>query len=68
MSSTSIVNFFDPHNREHLESYIHLKNKGVWPDGFIKDDIYFPVAWQVSLYAKMADCWVNYVLTRTSEG
>ena len=35
----SIVEFFDPSNRGHIEAYAYLNKTGKWPDDFLPADI-----------------------------
>ena len=58
----NIIEWFDPHNKEHLKAYKHLEDTGAWPKGFVPRDIIFTTSWMASLNRKMADCWVNHKL------
>lgn len=58
----SIVDWFDPHNREHLEAWIHLEEQGVWPEGFIPKEVTFGPTWVVEIGIKMAHCWISHAL------
>ena len=63
MNKKSFVEWFDPYNRVHLEAYNHLRMTGVWPMGFIPESIYMDQHWQVLIFAKLADAWVEYRLS-----
>lgn len=56
----AIHNWFDPHNQEHLEAYSYLMKTGVWPEGFINQDIIFLTNWQVCIAHKLAEAWLEY--------
>lgn len=58
----TIIDFFDPHNQEHIEAYAHLCFVGVWPEWFVLDEVTFPQMWTVLLANKLADCWVQHIL------
>lgn len=49
--------FFDIHNPEHLRAYRHLRDVGVWPEGFIPKDLEMGHVWQMWLISKMAEEW-----------
>lgn len=62
----TIIEFFNPHEIEHLKAYRHLEKKGVWPKKFsskLKDEfgreLIFPNCWQVGVAGKMAAAWLN---------
>lgn len=57
----SIVDWFDPYNREHLTAYRHLCDTGMWPENFISENIYLPPGWQVFIVNKMSDAWLEYM-------
>jgi hypothetical protein len=54
-----IVDWFNPKDLNHLRAYNHLRNYGVWPDGFITKDIEFTFSWQMLLIAKIANEYIN---------
>jgi len=60
---TSIVDWFDPKNIEHLRAYNHLRNYGVWPLSFSVEfndrDIEFVPSWQILLLGKIANEYIN---------
>jgi len=57
-----IDQFFNESNVEHLRAYRHLSKTGIWPEGFLPEDIEFFPSWQMALMAKMAECWISLVL------
>jgi hypothetical protein len=64
MKTITIVDWFNPHNMEHLQAYKHLSHTGTWPkpfwDKILKDNqIEMTTAWQVALACKIADAFVN---------
>ena len=54
----NIMEWFDPENIDHLKAYKHLMDTGMWPEGFIPDNIEIPVSWNTHLVYKMANLWV----------
>jgi hypothetical protein len=57
---TSIVEYFNPYNVEHLKAYKVLAKTGMWPEDFIPKSLdNAPTLWQVALVNKMADAWVE---------
>jgi hypothetical protein len=58
----SIIDFFNPHNIEHLKAYRVLEKTGFWPKDFLPKDgegAEWPMLWQVELAAKMAQAWLQ---------
>jgi len=51
--------WFDVYNVEHLAAYKELSETGVWPKGFITDDIKLPHMWITKIQLKMATAWVE---------
>ena len=58
----SILDFFNPKDLEHLQAYVHLNNTGVWPTGFLPDEITFPNLWQVTLAGRLAEAYLQLCL------
>ena len=54
-----ITKFFNPYNVDHIKAYKNLMITGMWPDGFLPEDIDYDPQWQVTIQAKMASCWVD---------
>ena len=63
MNKKSFVEWFDPHNKKHIEAYQHLRNTGCWPLGFLPEKIYMEPHWQILIFAKLADAWTDYKLS-----
>jgi hypothetical protein len=64
MKTISIVDWFDPHNMEHLQAWKDLQKTGTWPQSFwqkmlFDDRIIITTNWQYSIYAKIADAFVK---------
>jgi hypothetical protein len=59
LGQPSVVDFFDPHNPEHLKAFDELDKTGIWPKGFI-DGLEIPPMWAVQLMNKMARAWVHH--------
>ncbi len=57
--ATSIVDWFDCNNLVHLQAYRTLQQTGVWPKGFLPENIIFPIAWHASIAFKLADCFMG---------
>lgn len=58
----TIVEWFNPHNKEHLKGYKHLLYEGVFPDRFLPDDVIICDNWLAGIQAKMADCWLYLIV------
>ena len=61
----NIVDFFDPNDIEHVKAYKHLMDKGYWPKEFWEQiqNIDKPNGWQVLIASKMADRWVERIIS-----
>ncbi len=57
--ATSIVDWFDPNNIEHLKAYRELEHTGIWPKEFLPENILFTQVWHVGIACKLADCWLQ---------
>jgi hypothetical protein len=55
----TVDQFFDPSNVEHLRAYRQLQKTGLWPQGFLPDNITFPSLWAVTIANKLADLYVE---------
>ena len=58
----SLIDWFDPHNPEHLRAWRFLQESGSWPSGFLPDNLYISRLWHVELTHQMAECWLEYAL------
>ena len=56
----TFIEWFDPHNKEHIKAYVRLQETGCWPKGFVPDDVEMENHWLVGICSKMADAWVKY--------
>ncbi|HUS48669.1 MAG TPA: hypothetical protein VMZ91_00750, partial [Candidatus Paceibacterota bacterium] len=56
------LEWFDLNNICHLKAYKHLQTKGMWPKGFISDDMEMDINWSISIMSRMADALVNLKL------
>lgn len=63
---TSIIEFFNPHDVEHLKAYQYMEKKGTFPKKFyskLKDEfgreLTFEGCWQVGVAGKMAAAWLK---------
>jgi len=62
----NIVDWFDVANPEHLKAYKHLQDTGLWPEGFLPEDIeieYVSECWP-RLDTKLADKFVEERLSK----
>jgi hypothetical protein len=53
-----LTEWFNPTNRKHLLAYRYCQETGMWPEGFIPDDVEVNNNWQMILPYKMADLWI----------
>jgi hypothetical protein len=60
MEKINIVEFFDPSDEEHMKAYKYLRDTGVWPRGFISDNIIFEPYWYIHMLHKL----VGYLLDK----
>ena len=58
----NIVDWFDPDNIEHLKAYRHLQNFGLWPGGFLPDDIEIPSLWSTLIKNKIVEFFIDEML------
>jgi hypothetical protein len=54
-----VVDWFNPYDHEHIDAYKHLMEHGMWPEGFIPDNVEMSLNWNIKLMAIMTDCWIN---------
>ena len=59
----SIVDVFDPDNIDHIRAYKVVMDTGMWPKGFIPDDVILGRAWAIFLADKIAERWVAHMLS-----
>lgn len=57
--ATSIVDWFDVNDTNHVGAYRHLQQTGVWERGFLPENIIFPVAWHAMIAFKLADAYMD---------
>ena len=60
-----IEDWFDPENIEHVKAYDELQQRGIWPKGFLPEDIEMGNCWQVLLMSKLAD---KYIESKLKDG
>ena len=46
--------WFDPHDVDHLAAFLYLTNTGVWPEGFIPDNVHMEHLWVAEITGEMA--------------
>ena len=54
-----IFDWFDVNDMNHLMAYKHLQWTGLWPDGFLPDDVEYIPSWQVAIDHKLALAYVD---------
>lgn len=59
----NIIEFFDTENETHVNAFMHLNEKGAWPEDFyntlVDNNITIPTLWQVSLMGKIATIYMT---------
>jgi hypothetical protein len=55
----NITDFFDPHNKDHIEAYKHLCKTGCWPESFYKPEMTFNASWHFELSMKLAGEYIK---------
>ena len=55
----NLVEWFDIRETDHFMAYKHLMKNGMWPEGFIPDDVEIPNNWQVSLMGNIVDEFIR---------
>ena len=63
----TIIDFFDPHDLQHIAAYSVLVDSGVWPEDFVPKGTVFPSGWQCMLTFKITDAWMEYMLAQIRE-
>lgn len=63
-----ITEFFDPDNIEHIKALGHLNRTGVWPEGFLPENVKQPELWLFQIYNKLASRWVRHMLNKEKSG
>lgn len=58
------TDWFDPHNLEHMRAYSILVNTGQWPENFIPKDVELNVNWNIHIQYKLADAWMEHILSQ----
>lgn len=57
-----LLDWFDPHNTEHVKAYKHLMLFGQWPDGFLPENVIFPAGtWRYEIAQKLAAAWALHL-------
>lgn len=60
---SDITQYFDTTNQDHINAFIHLTEKGAWPEEFYNtaeaNGVTFPNCWQFSLMSKLAVEYIN---------
>ena len=58
MERESILEWFDVYEPTHIDAFKELQRTGMWPVGFIPENIDFPNAWQIGLYGLLAEAYL----------
>ena len=56
----SFSEWFNPDDIGHLHAYHVLQQTGLWPEGFIPENIYMEPGWQGIIAFKLANKWIDY--------
>lgn len=62
---TSIIDWFDPCNINHLRAFKDIQDGIPWPDGFLPEDIEFPTLWLTTLMSKITDIYIDSMLSKS---
>lgn len=62
----NIVEWFDPHNIEHIKAYKYLESVGHWPVGFLPENIIINSMWSMQIREKMADEWLKFMIDKST--
>ena len=62
-----LVEYFDPYNIDHIKAYKKLQDTGMWPKGFLPENIYIPAGWDYRIKYKIADAWIDYMERKESQ-
>ena len=57
-----ITDWFDVKDIKHLKAFDYLQRIGMWPEGFMPDDIEFGPQWESRIRSRMADAYVQVML------
>jgi len=61
----NIVEYFNPHDINHIRAYQHLQHGGTWPTQFYanlkENGIDLPANWQLDLAVKMSNAWIEHM-------
>ena len=55
-----IVEWFNVQSDEHLAAYRILEQSGLWPEGFIPEEVSLSPGWHMQLMWKMASACLDY--------
>jgi hypothetical protein len=58
----TIYDWFDPDNKDHIKGYNELQDTGMWPKGFIPNNVTLVPNWHVIIPFMLADRWVKHML------
>ena len=59
MEKIMFSEWFDPTNKDHVKALITLNKTGVFPVGFIPDNVDMDTHWTVSMFGKIAVAYVD---------
>jgi len=45
-----------------MRAYKQAQNTGLWPKGFISDEIEIPIHWNYYLLNKISNAWIDHIL------
>jgi hypothetical protein len=64
MDKINVVNWFNPDDIEHLKAFRELNQTGMWPRGFIPEDVEVSGLWQVHIACILADRFIELQLQK----
>ena len=59
----TFIEWFNPDDIEHIYAYHVLQNTGMWPKGFVPEEIYMNPHWNMFIQSKLADKWIDHKLS-----
>ena len=57
---TTLYEWFDPSNKEHIKAFRSLQKTGVWPKGFVPEHVERGSSWR--LVSKIAEYYITKIV------
>jgi len=61
LKEKNVVEWFNPHDINHINAYKEHQQEGNWPKDFIPKEIKFSDGWFYNIGQKIIQCWIEYV-------